>query len=427
MESTPVKSLHVSRMAESLIGSEIIKLAGEVRARMARGEQVYNLTIGDFDPAVFPIPNGLLEGIIEAYRQGETNYPPANGVAILRDAVSAFLARRQGLTYDSESILISAGARPIIYAIYRTLIDDGDRIVYPVPSWNNNHYTHLSSGKGIALQTRPQDGFMPTAELLKPHLKGATLLALCSPLNPTGTAFHPEGLAQICDLVLEENARRSPQQKPLYVIYDQIYWTLTFGETRHADPVSLRPEMRDYTIYVDGISKAFAATGVRVGWGFGPAPIIAKMRAILSHVGAWSPKAEQVGTAHYLGNDQVVDRDIETMKSAVESRLTALYKGFDRLERAGYPVGAIAPQGAIYLTLRFDLVGRTTASGESLQTMSDVTRFLLEEAKLAVVPFTAFGAPADSPWYRLSVGTLQLEEVDQILEHVEMALNQLKG
>ena len=132
---------------------------------------------------------------------------------------------------------------------------------------------------------------MPTPETVRPALKGATLLALCSPLNPTGTTFTKEGLEQICDLVIAENASRGPEEKPLYIMYDQIYWVLTYGNTKHYDPVSLRPELRNYTIYVDGLSKSFAATGVRVGWAFGPQVIIDKMKAILSHVGAWAPKA----------------------------------------------------------------------------------------------------------------------------------------
>jgi aspartate aminotransferase len=113
------------------------------------------------------------------------------------------------------------------------------------------------------------------------------------------------------------------------------------------------------------------------------------------------------------------------MKAQVELRLVALYEGFSRLSAAGYPVRAISPEGAIYLTVSFDLRGRTTASGASLHTMGDVTQFLLEEAKLAIVPFTAFGAAPDSPWYRLSVGTVRPEEVGKILAHVENALKQL--
>ena len=141
---------------------------------------------------------------------------------------------------------------------------------------------------------------MPTAVDIQPHVKGATLLALCSPQNPTGTVFTKKQLEEICDCVLEENARRGENEKPLYVMYDQIYGALLYGENKHVDPVSLRPEMRPFTIYVDGISKSFAATGVRVGWAMGPAFLMDKMKAILSHIGAWSPKPEQMATAKFL-------------------------------------------------------------------------------------------------------------------------------
>ena len=123
---------------------------------------------------------------------------------------------------------------------------------------------------------------------------------LCSPLNPTGTTFKKEELEAICDLILEENSKRAGEEKKLYLIYDQIYWTLTFGDTHHYNPVSLRAAMRDYTIFIDGISKSFAATGVRVGWALGPQMVLTKMKAINSHVGAWAPMAEQHAVAKYL-------------------------------------------------------------------------------------------------------------------------------
>ena len=133
---------------------------------------------------------------------------------------------------------------------------------------------------------------MLSASQIKEHIKGATLLSVCSPLNPTGTTFRKIELEAICDLVIEENNSRGEDEKKLYLMYDQIYWTLSFGDTIHYNPVSLRPEMKDYTIFVDGISKAFAATGVRVGWAMGPAEVLVKMRSINSHVGAWAPMAE---------------------------------------------------------------------------------------------------------------------------------------
>jgi aspartate aminotransferase len=254
-------------------------------------------------------------------------------------------------------------------------------------------------------------------------LKGARLLALCSPLNPTGTTFTAEELAAICDLVLAENASRGNNEKPLYVLYDQIYWTLTYGTIEHVNPVSLRPDMRKYTVFVDGISKAFASTGVRVGWGMGPEHVIAKMKAINSHVGAWAPMAEQRATQLFLERTDAVSSYLDSFKEALEARLVGIYEGFMALKAKGYPVDAIAPQAAIYLTIKIDLVGKTTAAGKKLESQRDVTAYLLDEAHLAVVPFSAFGAPANSPWYRLSVGTCKLEDIPQMLADLEQALS----
>ena len=192
--------------------------------------------------------------------------------------------------------MISGGDRPLIHAAYQALVDNDDEVVFPVPSWNNNHYTHMAHGKKVMIETSPDTNFMPVIDQLKPHMETARLIALCSPLNPTGTVFSKEQLQAICDEVVEANKRRGPEN-PLYVLYDQIYWSLCYGETVHHDPVSLNEEMRPYTVYIDGLSKAFAATGIRVGWAFGPSHIVAKMKAILGHIGAWSPKAEQVATS----------------------------------------------------------------------------------------------------------------------------------
>ncbi|TXB64048.1 aminotransferase class I/II-fold pyridoxal phosphate-dependent enzyme [Vicingus serpentipes] len=412
-------------MAENLIGSEIIKLAGEVKAKMEQGEKIYNLTIGDFNPKLFSIPSELKEEIIKAYNNDETNYPAANGIQELREAVSRFLHTREGLEYPASQILISGGARPLIYAVYQTLIDPQDKVLFPVPSWNNNHYTHLSHGQQIIIQTTAENKFMPTAADIKPHISEANLVAVCSPLNPTGTTFTEQGLKEICDLIIEENKKRGSSRKPVYLLYDQIYWTLTHGDTFHVDPVTLCPDIKNYTIYIDGISKAFAATGVRVGWAFGPQKIIDKMKSILSHVGAWSPKAEQVATANYLNNDNAIDTYLASFKRDISKRLDAFYEGMIKLKSEGFDVDAIAPEAAIYLTVNFNLVGKKTEDGSVLETTADVTRYLLEEAKLAIVPFNAFGADKDSTWYRLSVGTSVYEEITTLFEQLKAALSKL--
>ncbi|HEY1033182.1 MAG TPA: aminotransferase class I/II-fold pyridoxal phosphate-dependent enzyme [Flavipsychrobacter sp.] len=413
----------LSQLAETLIGSEIVRLGNEIAVRVNRGEKIYNYTIGDFDPQIFPIPQELEDAIIDAYRNKLTNYPPGDGLLELRQAVASFIKDREGIEYAANEVLIAGGGRPLIYSLFRTIVNPGDKVLYAVPSWNNNHYTHMNGGEHCVIEATPENDFMPTAADIAPHIAGAALLCLCTPQNPTGTTLAKAELEKICDLVLEENKRRGDGKK-LYVMFDQMYFTLTYGETEHYNPVSLRPEMKQYTIFIDGISKAFAATGVRVGWSFGPAPVIAKMKALLSHIGAWSPMAEQKATAQYLLQKDAVSTYLTSFKKELEERLWAIYNGIIALKEKGYPVDAIAPQAAIYLTIKIDLAGRE-AGGKQLSNQSEVTEYLLNEAKLAIVPFYAFGANKQSPWYRLSIGTCKKEEIAEMLGMLESALQRL--
>lgn len=427
--STPetTTGLQVSKLAQNIIGSEIIKLAGEVNEKIRQGEHVYNLTIGDFNPKVFPIPTELKAAIIAEYENDQTNYPAADGMAELRKSVSKLLKERGGLEYSADEIIITGGARPAIYTIFKAVVDEGDTVVFPVPSWNNNHYTYLNTAKPVMIETSPENNFMPTAAEIAPHISTTNLLALCSPLNPTGTVFKRSDLEAICDLVLTENELRAQDgRKPLYVMYDQIYWPLTHGTTEHFDPVSLRPKMRNYTLFVDGISKSLAATGVRVGWTMGPKPIMDKIKSILTHVGAWAPKAEQMAVAGYLDDLGQYDTFLDNIRGEINDRLVGFYEGMQALKSEGHAVDAIAPEAAIYLTVQFSLHGKTTADGTILATTSDVTRYILDEAKVAIVPFSAFGASADSSWYRLSVGTCKMEDVAGAISSLRAALEKLK-
>ena len=415
----------LSQLAETLIGSEIVRLGGEIKEKIRQGAHIYNFTVGDFDPAIFPIPKELEQGIIEAYQKKQTNYPAAEGNLDLRETLSAFIQERQKLNYSINEIVVAAGGRPLIYTIFRTVCDKGDKVIYAVPSWNNNHYTHFIEGEHVVIETTEQTHFMPTAESIRPHIKNASLLSLCSPQNPTGTTFRKEELEAICDLVLEENSRRGPDEKKLYVMYDQMYWHLTYGSIQHYDPVSLRPAMKEYTIFIDAISKVFAATGVRVGWSMAPAALIQKMKLILTHMGAWAPMAEQKALAGFLSNRVAIDNYLQHFKTALETRLKTIYQGLMQLKAAGMPIDCITPEAAIYLTVKIDLQGKKTDNGSVLETQAAVTSYLLDEASLALVPFYAFGAPANSPWYRLSVGTCKMEEIPVFLQKLEKAIQKL--
>lgn len=417
--------MKLSHLSETLIGSEIVKLGGEIREKIRQGERIYNFTVGDFDPSIFPIPKELEDAIVEAYRKHFTNYPAAEGNLDLREAILSFTRETEELDYGTSEILVASGGRPLIYAVFRAICDKGDKIIYAVPSWNNNHYTHFVGGEHIVVETKAENNFMPTAEDIRPYIKEASLVSLCSPQNPTGTTFKKNDLATICDLVLAENKRRGENEKKLYVMYDQMYWHLTYGNIQHYNPVSLRPEMRNYTIFIDAISKVFAATGVRVGWSMGPAIVINKMKAILTHLGAWAPMAEQKAVTHYLSNREGIKKYLSYFKKELEERLRRIYDGFMVLKNEGLSVDAIAPEAAIYLTIKIDLNGKKTYDGKVLKNQSDVTDYVLSEARLAVVPFYAFGADRSSAWYRLSVGTCKKEEINEMIGKLREALKKI--
>jgi aspartate aminotransferase len=347
----------------------------------------------------------------------------------LREAIRGHIARAFGLDVPVAQILVTGGSRPGIYGVFRTLVDPGERVVYPVPSWNNNHYVHLVQAEGVPVPCRAEDAFLPTREALAGALRGARLLALNSPLNPAGTAFTAEQLAGICDLVLEENARRAASgagERPLFLMYDQVYATITFDGVRHVHPEALRPQMAPYTLTVDGISKALAATGVRVGWVTGPAGVMAAMSDVLGHVGAWAPRAEQVATAGFLADEVAVRTFGAALADGVHERLGLLRDGFEAMRARGLPVESIPAMGAIYLSARFAVLGRTTADGGVLRTNEDIRRWLLAAAGFAIVPFQAFGVKEDDGWFRLSVGAVSPATIREALPRVQAALEALR-
>src|SRR5947208_6920977 len=187
----------LSSLARGLIGSEILKISGEVRALCDQGRDICNLTVGDFSPNEFRIPARLEQLIRQMLVAGETNYPPSDGTKEARQAVVKFFRERLGLDYGIESTLIAGGARPIIFAAYAAVVDPGDKVVYAIPSWNNNHYTYLTGAVPVEIAVGPETNFLPTAEQIRPHIREARMVCVNTPLNPTGTVMARSEVAAI--------------------------------------------------------------------------------------------------------------------------------------------------------------------------------------------------------------------------------------
>lgn len=416
----------LSPMAASLRGSSILVIAARVRELVAGGREVCNLTIGDFNPAEYPVPTELRVGTKAALDAGHTNYPPANGIAPLRTAVAEMYRRRLGISVDPAVVSVASGARPLLFAAYNALVTPGDKVVFAAPSWNNNHYTQIVGANAVRLPVGPEDNFFPGAEAFAPHLHDARIFFLNSPLNPSGTMIRREVLTELCEAIVNENERRKTTgDKPLFLIYDQIYWMLRLGDVEHVDPIGVDPRMADYTVYVDGISKAFAATGMRVGWGISPAPIAAAMNRLLGHVGAWAPHPEQHATAALLADDEAVDRYLAWIRFEARERLQIIFDGVEAMRAAGLPVRALAPEGAIYLSVQIDVRGWRNGD-QVLQTTAEIGNYLLDEAGVAVVPFDAFGASHAAAWFRLSVGAVSRDALTAALARIEAALGRLQ-
>jgi len=412
----------LAALVKGMTGSEILRIAGEVRKLAAAGKPICNLTVGDFDPRQFPVPPELLSALHEALDAGETNYPPSDGVLMLREAVAAWAVESQGVRYPVESVLIASGVRPLLYAAFKAVVNPGDTVVYGVPSWNVNHYVWLTGAKGSVLHPSRERGFHPTAEEIAPLLDGATLLCLCSPANPTGTMMDPAELTRITEAVVAENERRAAAgERALFLLWDQVYGSLVFGG-EHANPVHLVPASAPWVIALDGASKAFAATGLRVGWSFAAPAVTARMRDFLGHVGAWAPRPEQIATAKFIRNPAAIAAFREKMDAGIRARLEALHQGFQDLRAEGYPVDCVHPQGAIYLSLRLDLIGRTVG-GKKITTNDEIRALILEQAGLAVVPFQAFGLKEDTGWFRLSVGAVSIKDIEDAWPRIRTMLD----
>ncbi len=412
----------LSVIARGLQESGILRITRSVRAMLAQGETVVNLTVGDFDPRYFPIPEKLARGIQDAVARGETNYPTPKGMLALRQSISDYVARTAGVRYPLDAIVVCSGGRPVLYGAYRAIINPGDKVLFSVPSWQNDAYSWLMGAESIALEATGATGFQPTAEMFAPHLGDAAMVCICSPGNPTGTVMSEQQLADILHAVVAENKTREANgRRPVFVLHDQMYGALVSKGQKHVYPAAVVPESARYVISADGVSKAYAGTGLRLGWMLIPPAIGARVRDLLSHAGAWAPRAEQSAVAAFLADVPAIAEFREVMDARLSERLVAMREGFEAMKSEGLPVDSINPQGAIYFSAQFRLHGKKI-DGREIGTDEDIRLLLLERAGVAVVPFQAFGIRADTGWFRLSAGSVSMDEIEAMFPRLRTML-----
>lgn len=400
---------NLSYLSNRLVESDVIRMSSSINKLIKEGRQIYNLTIGDYDSNIHQIPHELKQIIIKNYNDNNTNYPPAIGESKLINELVKFYQKRLNITsYSDKNFLITCGGRPAIYAIFNTLLNNTDSVIYPLPSWNNNNYSDIINCNHIKIPTTPENNFMLVADDIKNIVESdntVKLLCLCSPQNPTGTVYTDGQLKELCDLILNVNKKREIDGiPPIYIMFDQIYWLMTFN-TKHITPNMVSPEVNRYVIYVDGISKYFAATGVRVGWCVGDESIISKAKNLIGHIGAWSPKPEQLAVSEFLKMDSYIDSYVSNLNNEIHYKLNSIYNGIKEINKFNSNIDVIEPMGGLYLSVKIDIPNMS---------IDDIFNMLLDKG-IGILPFYAFGYDKENKWFRLSVGTLKNDDIVKIL------------
>ena len=364
---------------KTLAPSSTLAVQAKARELRRRGVDVISFGAGEPD---FDTPERIKQAAIQAIRRGQTKYTEVGGVPELRAAVCAKFKRDNGLTYEPADVLVSCGAKHTLFNLAVAMLNPGDEVLVPSPFWvSYPEQTRLVGAVPVAVPTSETTGFDLDPERLRAAVTPRTkVIVLNSPNNPTGAVFSPASLAAVAKLALERD---------LFVVSDECYEALTF-EGRHASIAALGPEIKARTLVVNTCSKAYAMTGWRIGFAAGPRELIAAMTDIQSQVTSNPSSIAQWAAVEALIGPQ---DEVAKMAGEFDRRRRLIVQGLNALPG----VSCVMPRGAFYVFANVSrLFGRTwkTAGGTTttLKSSLDVTAFLLEEARVAVVPGLDFGS-----------------------------------
>ena len=374
--------MRLSRLAQDTKLSGTLAIDEQYQARKAAGEDVISLGAGQPD---FASPPEACRGGVEAIDSGRTRYTHVAGTPELRAAIARKFKDENGLAVTASQVVVSNGAKQAIYHALLALVDPGDAVLVPTPAWPSYaEMVRLVGGQAETVALQAQSGFKLTAELLVRALHGTPLrhsvLLFNNPANPTGAVYTAEELSRLAEVVRGED---------LFVISDEIYEHLTYDGPFVA--FATLPGMRGRTITVNGFSKAFSMTGWRVGYATGPAPVMRAIGAIQSHTSGNASSVSQHAALRALEAALAggAGREpLERMAYAFRRRRDLVCRLLGEIPGITFP----RPQGAFYVFVDVSAhYGRPLVRGRTVATSVDMAGYLLEEAKVAVVPGAAFG------------------------------------
>uniref|UniRef100_UPI000D36CAFA pyridoxal phosphate-dependent aminotransferase n=1 Tax=unclassified Variovorax TaxID=663243 RepID=UPI000D36CAFA len=349
-----------------------------VDAMRAAGRGIVDFTIGEPD---FPTPRHIVDGGVAALLAGQTRYTASNGTPALRQAIARKLLRENALAYQPENIAVGNGAKHIIYNAFAATLNEGDEVVVPAPYWvSYPDMVALHGGVPVVVPSTAASGFKLDAQALAAAITPRTRwLVLNTPNNPTGAVYTRDELA-----ALGEVLQRHPQ---VWLMTDEIYEHFVYGEARHLSPLNVVPALADRTLVINGVSKAYAMTGWRIGYGAGPLSLIKAITLLLSQSTSCPSAMSQAAAVVALDGPQQVVSEAAALFEQRRDRMVRMLQALPGFACA-------PPDGAFYVFPGVaGLIGRTTPAGAVLASDVDVVHYLLEHAGVAAIDGTSYGMP----------------------------------
>lgn len=372
-----MSSARVSRRVGSIAESATLAVDAKAKALKAAGEPVIGFGAGEPD---FPTPDHIVEAAIAACRDPKNHhYSPAGGLPELKEAIAAKTGRDSGYEVDAKQVLVTNGGKHAIFNSFAALLDPGDEVLLPAPYWTTYpEPIKLAGGVVVELTTDETTGFKVSVEQLEAARTERTkALVFVSPSNPTGVVYEPAEVEAIGRWAVEHG---------VWVVTDEIYEHLTYGDARFASLPALVPEAADTTIVVNGVAKTYAMTGWRVGWMVGPADVIKAATNLQSHTTSNVANVSQRAAITAITGGL---EDVVRMREAFDRRGQTMFKLLSGIDG----VTVLEPQGAFYAFPSFEGVLQRPVVGRRLGSTLELADLLLEEAKVAIVPGEAFAAP----------------------------------
>ncbi|WXR61506.1 pyridoxal phosphate-dependent aminotransferase [Peptostreptococcaceae bacterium AGR-M142] len=394
--------MNLSKKHEKISPSLTLAISAKAKKMVKEGKDVISFGVGEPD---FKTPENIRKRAMEVLEEGKIGYTPASGLMELKEAIKEKLLKDNNLEFDANDIVVSNGAKHSLYNTFQAILNEGDEVIVAAPYWvSYPELIKMAGGETVIVKCSEANEFKFDIDELKNAINDKTkAIILNSPSNPTGSVYDKEELEAIAKLAIE---------KDLFIVSDEIYEKLIYEGKKHISIASLSKEIKDRTIVINGMSKAYAMTGWRIGYTASNTKIAKLMSNIQSHATSNPSTIGQYASIEALKNSA---NEVEAMRLEFDKRRKNMIELINNINN----LSCIAPKGAFYVMVNISKVKGSKINGKDIETSMDFANELLEKSNVAVVPGIAFG---DDDFIRLSYAN-SMENIVEGIKRIENFLN----